>query len=147
MSLHTRVTLISIGLILAGSVSGAVSGFMAIEVGVAAYFHSVAPRELIAGASIIGAAFGALAAPMIAWSLLRSVPVWLAVSGIAAGAGIGGAIGVLAGASSVNPYVPLALTLPPVPQGLLGALLGAMVVAVCLRWRAKRLAPRPAPAN
>lgn len=132
---------------MAGAVSGAASGFVAIQAAVAAYLHSIAPVKLAAGASAIGAAFGALVAPVLAWGLLRSVPLGVAVSGIAAGAGFGGAIGILAGASSVNPYVPFALNRPPVPQGLLGALLGAAFVAAYLSFRSKRLAPRGAPAN
>ena len=144
---QTRVALITLALILAGAMSGAVSGFVAIQAGVAAYLHSGAPPELIAGASLIGAAFGALVAPTFAWSLLRSVPLGLAIAGISAGAGIGGAVGVLTGASSVNPYVPLALNLPPVPQGSLGALLGSALVAAYLRFRSRRLAARTAPAN
>jgi len=147
MNRPTRVALITIGLAFAGAVSGAVSGFVALQAAAATYLRTGAPPALSAGASVIGATLGAFVAPTFAWSLLRSVSLGLAVSGIAAGAGIGGAIGILVGAGSVNPYVPLALNLPPVPQGISGALLGAALVAAYLKCRFNRLPARSAPAN
>jgi len=95
----------------------------------------MAPLALMGPAAAIGAAFGAIVAPVLAWSTLRRVPLGLAIVGISVGAGIGGAIGVLLGAGAVNPYVPLALTLAPVPQGVTGAFVGSVIATAFLRFR------------
>ena len=135
MPVQTRVIAITSGLVLAGAVTGALSGVLAIEVAVVVYLRSLAPFQLLGASSVIGAVFGAVVAPVLAWSALRHVPLGRATAGIAIGAGIGGALGVLAGAGAVNPYVPFAFTLPPVPQGLAGALAGAAFAAGILRVR------------
>jgi len=138
MALHRRVIAITSGLVLAGGISGALSGILAIEVAVLIYVRTFAPLQLLSASSVIGAVFGAIVAPVLAWSALRRVPLGRAIAGIAVGAGLGGAIGVLAGASAVNPYVPFAINLPPVPQGLLGAFVGAALAAGYLRIRSRR---------
>lgn len=138
MTIQRRIIVVTLGLMLAGAFAGAVSGVVAIEAAFLVYLRTLATAELLAASASIGVVFGAIAAPAIAWSLLRSVPIGRAVTGIAAGAGLGGAIGVLLGAALVNPYESLTLTRPPAPQGMVGALVGALLVAVFLRIRSRR---------
>jgi len=69
-----------------------------------------------------------------------------ASAGIAAGVGavMGGpagpvlAWGLLVGASAVNPYVPFSVYRAPVPQGVLGAIAGALIAAAWLRLSQRR---------
>jgi hypothetical protein len=135
MGIERRVLLITGGLALAGAISGALFGALALQAAAIIYLRGMAPLALMTSASTIGAAFGAVVAPALAWMTLRRVPLGRAVVGISVGAGIGGAIGILAGAGAVNPYVTLALTLPPVPHGLAGALAGSVIAAAILRFR------------
>jgi hypothetical protein len=145
MALSTRVIAITSGLALAGALTGALSGALAMEGAVFIFLHKLAPLQWLAPASAIGAAFGAVVAPVLAWSALRRVPLGRAIAGIALGAGLGGAIGVLIGARFVNPYSsnyynPFVINLRPVPQGLAGGLVGAVVAAAYLRRRSSRAA-------
>lgn len=140
MTSPTRVIAITSGLVLAGAISGALSGVLAIEAAVLIFLQTFATLKMVGASSAIGALFGAVVAPVLAWSALRRVPLGRAIAGIAVGAGLGGAIGVLVGAGSVNPYAPFAIDLPPVPQGLAGALGGAALAAGYLRVRSSRAA-------
>jgi len=147
MTLGRRVIGITSGLVLAGAMTGSLSGAAAIVFAALLLLHAFPPLALLGPSAAIGAAFGAIVAPVGAWTALRQVPLGRAIAGIAIGAGLGGAMGVLMGASAVNPYVPMALTLAPVPQGLAGGLLGAVVASAYLRWRSRRTATSSAPAN
>lgn len=147
MTLYTRVIAITSGLVLAGAVSGAFSGVLAIEAAVLIFLRTLAPLQIVGASCAIGALFGSVVAPVLAWTTLRRVPLGRAIAGIAVGSGLGGAIGVLVGAGAVNPYVPFALALPPVPQGLLGALAGAALAAGYLRVRSNRPPSVSEPAN
>ena len=133
-----RVLAITFGLAVAGAVSGAASGILAIEAISGSVAGALAPLQFVAAACAIGAGFGAVVAPALAWSLLRRVALGRAIAGIAAGAGFGGAVGVLVGVNYVNPYAPFALNRPPVPQGVVGALVGAALAAAYLRTRYRR---------
>ena len=139
MVLSTRVIPITSGLALAGAITGALSGALGIEGTAAIFVHKLAPIHWLAPASAIGAAFGAVVAPVLAWSALRRVPLGRAIAGIALGAGFGVAMGVLVGARSVNPfsntYNPFAINLQPFLQELAGGLVGAVLVAGFLRRR------------
>src|SRR5690349_21602710 len=104
-----RVAAITVGLGLGGALTGALSGAMAIEAAVIIFLRSFAPLQLLSASAAIGSVFGAIVAPVFAWTALRRVPLGRAIAGIAMGSGCGGAIGILTGAPSVNPYVPFAL--------------------------------------
>src|SRR5690242_3169927 len=136
MSIRLRIVTVTAGLVLAGALSGAVSGIAAIEVAVLTVMQALAPSKLAGLSSAMGAAFGAIVAPTLAWAALRQVPIGRAIIATAAGAGLGGAVGILVGASMFNPYYPLVFVPTPVRQGLIGALVGATVATVCLRIRA-----------
>ena len=138
MSIRLRIVIVTAGLVLAGALSGAVSGIAASEVAVLTVMRALAPLKLVGLSSAIGAAFGAIVAPTLAWAALRHVPIGHAIIAIAVGAGSGGALGILAGASMFNPYYPLVLIPFPVPQGLVGAFIGATFATLCLRVRAAR---------
>jgi len=138
MAHQTRVIAITSGLVVAGAISGAFSGVLAIEAAVLIVLRTLPPLQILGASCAIGALFGSVVAPVLAWGILRRVPLGRAITGIAIGSGLGGAIGVLVGAGAVNPYVPFALNLPPVPQGLLGAAVGAGLAAGNLRVRSDR---------
>ena len=136
MSIRLRIVTVTTGLVLAGTLSGAVSGIAAIEVAVLTVMQALAPLKLAWLSSAMGAAFGAIVAPTLAWAALRQVPIGRAIIAIAVGAGSGGAIGILVGASMFNPYYLLVFIPAPAPQGLIGALVGATVATVYSRIRA-----------
>jgi len=141
-----RIIAVTSGLSVAGSICGALSGATALAVAYFAVLRHLAPVGLLTVSGLIGAAFGAVAAPTLAWVLLRHVALGRALMSIACGSGVGGAIGMVVGANSVNPYVPLALNRPPVPQGLTGAAIGAVLATVLLRLSYLTLSRAP-PAN
>lgn len=140
MALYRRGVTITLGLSLAGAVTGALSGVFATEAAVLLFMQAFPTQAVVTASGAIGALFGAVVAPVLAWSTLRHVPVGRAIAGIAAGAGLGGAVGVFIGAASIIPHVPFALHLPPVPQGLAGALTGATLAAGYLRVRSRKAA-------
>lgn len=138
MNTFRRILAVTSGLALAGAVSGALSGVLVIQAIIISLAGTLAPRQSVAASCAIGGIFGAVVAPALAWSLLRRVAVGRAIIGIAAGAGLGGAIGVLVSANFVNPYVPFAINRPPIPQAVIGALMGATLAAAYLRVRSRQ---------
>jgi len=138
LPIQKRILGVTTALALGGAVSGALSGALVIEAAVLLLLSDFAPPIWIAASSAIGAVFGTVVAPALAWSLLRRVPIGRAIAGIAVGAGLGGAVGVLMGAAAVNPYVPFAINQAPIPQGASGALLGAILAAATLRVLSRR---------
>jgi hypothetical protein len=128
-----HIARVAAALAVGGAVSGALSGAFVIEAAVVVLLRAFAPLSWLGVSSIIGAGLGAVVAPGLAWGLLRHVPIGRAMASIATGIGIGGAIGVVLGVSAVNPYVPLAVNRAPVPQGFVGALIGAALAAIVVR--------------
>lgn len=142
MALRRRAVAITLGLSVAGALTGAVSGVLAVEAAVLLVMHAWPAPAVVAASSIIGTVFGAVVAPVLSWSALRTVPLGRAILGVAAGAGLGGAIGIFFGIGSIIPHIPLALHLPPVPHGLVGAALGAILAALYLNERSRNAASR-----
>lgn len=138
MPLHRRVVPITLGLILAGGLTGAVSGVLAVEAAVLLVMQGFSTPAIAAASGAIGGVFGAVVAPILAWSTLRRVPLGRAIAGIAGGAGLGGAVGVFFGIAAIVPHKPFALHLPPVPQGIVGAFVGAALAAAYLNERSRR---------
>jgi hypothetical protein len=135
MSRLQRIAFVTGGLAIAGAVTGAASAGFALSIMVVLLLRGAPPWDLVAPASAIGAGFGALVAPSLAWIALRRVSIARAISAVSLGSGVGGAIGVALGASLVNPYESFSLLRAPVPQGVIGALAGAIAAALLVRWR------------
>ena len=120
-----RILAVTGGLIVTGAIAGAVLGVSILGVGVLVNggLHGDQPFApfLLLGAAV-GAAFGALLAPIAAWVLLRTVPLGRAV--------LETALGTLLGAI-VMWFVP--------PIGpVWGGMLGFAVAAVRMRFVARR---------
>jgi hypothetical protein len=89
-----------------------------------ATFSDLAPWA--AGA---GAAFGAFCGPLLAWSLLRHVPLWRVIVWAATGTVLGSLVAWAAAGASLAPGLPTVFG---------GALLGMVIAGVILRRRATR---------
>ena len=144
MTRTARVLGITAALGAAGAITGALSGVIAMTVAVLLYLEVLPDARLIALSAKLGAAIGALALPALGWALLRTVPLRAAVIGTSVGVVLGGAAGLLMGASSVNPYLPFTVSRSPFPECAAGAVLGAAVMAGGLRAFARRRAPERA---
>ena len=143
MSRLGRILAVTAGLSAAGIVVGALCGaaVVAMVLVVRDGPRSLFDPELdgIFGlAAALGAVVGVIAAPALAWGLLRRVPLGRAVAWTALGTVTGATLGELA--LPVNPYVML------VPGVLVGALLGFVASGVALRVRAARPPRLPPPA-
>jgi hypothetical protein len=132
-----RILAVTAGLAVAGALTGAVCGLLALTpLVVSSWLRLPNSRfamfsDLALWAATAGAALGAVCGPLLAWSLLRHLPLWRVI----AWAAVGTVLGSLGGwAASGNPFVP----------GLFavfgGALLGMATAGVGLRRRAARLA-------
>ena len=132
----SRVLAVTLGLTAAGAVTGAVCGFLALTPLVVSQWIRPSPdynfatfSDLAPWATGAGAVLGAVCGPVLAWSLLRHVPLWRVVLWAAAGTVLGSlAAWALAGAS---------LT-PGLPSIFGGALLGMVIAGVMLRRRVAR---------
>ena len=119
-----RIALVTIGLIVAGFVFGALAGGTAfVTVGLLA--GEGISTETFAIGAIFGAPLGAITAPLLSWMLLRRVPIGKMFLVCTIGAAIGGVIGWFAslagGDIMINPLV--------------GAFVGCLIAAVTLRLR------------
>ena len=121
-----RIALVTIGLIVAGVVFGAVAGGTAfLTVGLLA--GERISTEAFAIGAVFGAPLGAITAPLLSWLLLRQVPIGTMFLVCTIGAAIGGVLGWFAtfagGDIMVNP--------------LAGAFIGCLVSAVTLWYRVR----------
>jgi hypothetical protein len=126
-----RLIAVTLILIMAGAVAGAVCGVLAlVPAWIATRLHPTPDdvylvwSELAAWAALVGSIVGAVAGPTLALSLLRRAPLWRVVVEPLAGAIVGAAIGWTTAYTRVGVRVEaLAIC----------ALLGALCAAVRLR--------------
>jgi hypothetical protein len=124
-------TIIATGAVVAGALTGAAIVLVLGSV----FMRALPPLSLLALGARVGAGFGLVAGPVVAWTLLRRVPIGVGLLGCALGAVVGGSAGLLVGLADWNPYVPLAVSRAPIPQACLGAALGMLLAAIILRRR------------
>src|SRR6185436_20460973 len=119
-----RIALVTIGLIGAGVLLGALAGGTAFTaVGVLAGEEFSTERFVIG--AVFGAPLGAATAPLLSWLLLRHVPIGKMFLVCTIGAAIGGVVGWFAATAGGN------IMLNP----LLGAFGGCVIAAIALRYR------------
>jgi hypothetical protein len=88
-------------------------------------------RELLAFGFAFGATIGAVLAPLAAWTLMRHVPIWRAVSETAAGTVVGAGIGLI-----LQPIYKVDW-LSPVYLGLAGFALAGLRLRIAGRGRSR----------
>ena len=125
-----RVVAVTLGLIGAGAVFGALAGGIALAISVLITEHDTSGSGLVIGA-FFGAPLGAIAAPTAAWLLLRRVPLGRVFAGSVAGTVLGGVMG------WVLPFAG-----DQVVNGLFSAVLGFAFATV---WMWSRTLVRAAP--
>jgi hypothetical protein len=120
-----RVAAVTLGLAGAGAVSGALAGGVALAFSLLITMPGLSASGLLFGA-LLGAPLGAITAPVLAWLLLRRVPLSRMFAGFVSGTTIGGVVGWFTttsrGALGEN--------------GLAGAFIGCIIAGVLLRYRA-----------
>lgn len=122
-----RIVVVTIGLLGAGIVFGALAGGTAFAlVGVLAYLR-ISPELFLFGA-MFGVPLGAVTAPLLAWLLLRRVPLGRMFLVCSAGTAIGGVAGWFATSAGGN------FILNP----LGGAFIGCLIAAIALWHGARR---------
>lgn len=132
MNKPARVAAVTGGLMVTGAVCGATAGIAALavsgllEVGLQA-FSSAGPFLL---AAMFGGVGGAVAAPLVAWSLLRRVPLGRAIGWPTMGTSLGAAVGWLASSPRSQPT-----------NALAGAVVGLVATALCLWYLHRRSGP------
>lgn len=133
---RTRRTLaVTAGAAVAGALSGAVCTVIAVTTPliVSQLIHPDPDRlfatlPFLVGAAVGGATVGAVCGPLLAWGLVRHVPLWRVIAWTATGTVVGALYGLAAGTR-----------LPVVFLGLIsGTLLGMIGGAVLLRQRVAR---------
>src|SRR5262245_39688837 len=120
---------VTITLVFGGGLAASLSAALAMEIATLLLMHTFAPTLFIVASGVIGAALGAVGAPALTWAFLRNVTIGRALISIAISSGVGAVPGLLVGAPHINPYARLDIYSAPVPQGILGALAGTIVVA------------------
>jgi hypothetical protein len=132
MSRPARIAAVIIGLVVAGAVFGAVAGGTALTASL--LITDDATSGLSVFGAVVGAEFGAVAAPLIGLIGLRRVPIGRMFVGCAVGTMVGGIVGWVPTTSS-SAY----LWFPKADNGVIGAVIGCLVAAVLLHYRARRL--------
>ena len=133
-----RILAVTAALAVAGAVTGAICGLLALAPLVIAGwlrapsgYNPVVLSEVGAWAAAAGAALGAIFGPLLAWSILRHVPLGRVILW----AGVGTVLGSFAGwALTANALF------PGLPAIFGGGLLGMVTAGVGLRRRAAKLA-------
>jgi hypothetical protein len=131
MNRTTRIVAVTVGLLAAGAVAGAVAADAALFLASALDGGGVALNdwEPLLVVAAIGALFGGVLLPITAWLFLRRVPLGLALLGTVVGTIVGGALGWIVRLGSNE-----------IQGGVMGAFAGFAVAALLLRLRAS--APR-----
>jgi hypothetical protein len=136
MGRATRVLAVTAGLAAAGAISGAVCGLLALTPLVVSHWLRPRPDDAFATfwnlapwAAGAGAVLGVVCGPVLAWTLLRHIPLWRVVVWAAAGTVVG-SLGAWAAAG--------ASFAPGLPSIFGGALLGMVTAGGILRWRAAK---------
>ena len=88
-----RILIVTLGLVAAGAVFGALAGALALAVGLTFTdgIATAAKPVILRIPAIMGAVLGAAALPLAAWLFLRRVPLGRAVAGCVLGTVVGGA--------------------------------------------------------
>ena len=118
-----RIVVVTLGLMGAGAIVGAVAGGVALAFSLLITQPGISVAGFVFGA-YVGAQLGAITAPILAWMLLRRVPLGRMFLGCSTGTAVGGVVGwvtTTAGAAVLN--------------GLAGAVIGCIAAAVALRYR------------
>jgi hypothetical protein len=140
MNRTLRIVAVTVGLLAAGAVAGALAAIGALLIGLLLSGEGLVPPylfDMLAFAGMVGALFGGILLPVTGWVFLRRVPLGLAVLGTLLGTIAGGALGWLL---RVGPN--------EMQGGIICAFGGFVCAAVLLRLRAS--APRvrhPVPAR
>src|SRR2546423_14681272 len=92
MNRPARIAAVTTGLMGAGAVCGAVTGIWSLGL-VMSISGPLAIDVLLVFGGMVGAVLGAIAAPILGWSLLRRVPFGRMLAVCSAGTPIGGAVG------------------------------------------------------
>lgn len=122
-----RIVVVTIGLVGAGIIFGALAGGTAFSVVVMLADGRIS-TELFEIGAIFGAPLGAITAPLLAWLLLRRVPLGRMFLVCSVGTAIGGVAGWFATGAGGN------IILNPIG----GALIGCVVAAIAL-WHQARV--------
>jgi len=125
-----RVVAVTLGLIGAGAIFGALAGGIALSISLLITENDTSGSGLMIGA-FFGAPLGAIAAPTAAWLLLRRVPLGRVFAGSVAGTVLGGVVGWV-----------LPFAADQVGNGLFGAVAGFAFATV---WMWSRTLVRAAP--
>jgi hypothetical protein len=119
-----RIAVVTIGLVAAGIVFGALAGGIAFATVVVLTGERITIDAFWVGA-VFGAPLGAVTAPLLSWLLLRHVPLGRMFLVCSVGTAIGGVVGWFAtsdgGDIMLNPLV--------------GAFVGCVIAAIALRYR------------
>ncbi|HLQ58942.1 MAG TPA: hypothetical protein VK113_05450 [Gemmatimonadales bacterium] len=129
MSRSFRVIAITVGLIAAGAVFGAMAGAVALTTSL--WFAGDPSYEMgLSAGAFFGAPMGAFTAPFVAFLFLRRVPLGQMFLWLTAGTVIGGVVGWITAFSSMDAKV---------VGGLAGAVIGCLVAAIRMRYHTNRL--------
>lgn len=137
-----RVAIVTSALSGTGAIVGAFCGavaitaFTVIEFGAGSVFSRGTP-QLIGMAVVYGALAGSVAAPLLAWGVLRRVPLGRAIVVTALGTVIGSVVGELY--RPLNPYV------RTVPGVIVGAFAGFLLSGIALRLGTRAMRHPPSP--
>jgi ABC-type enterobactin transport system permease subunit len=133
VKLPAKITLITLGLSALGAIVGGVLGAVLVAL-LAVRLSAVREIHLIGlwFAAMFGAAMGAVLAPIAAWTLMRHVPIWRAISDTALGTFIGAGIGLL-----LQPKYPDVAWLSPAILGLVGFVVAAVRLRLVKRAPAR----------
>ena len=138
MGRAVRVLAVTAGLAVAGAVTGAICGLVALTPLIVAGwlrppsgYNPVVLSEIGAWAAAAGAALGAVFGPLLAWSILRHVSLGRVILWAALGTVLGSFAGWALTANQVFPGLPAIFG---------GGLLGMVTAGVGLRRRAAKLA-------
>ena len=133
-----RVLAVTAGLAVAGAVTGAVCGLAALAPLVVAGwlrptsgYNPIVLSQVGAMAAAAGAALGAVFGPVLAWSLLRHLPLGRVILWAAVGTVLGSFAGWAVGGNPLAPGLPAIFG---------GGLLGMVTAGLGLRRRAAKLA-------
>lgn len=131
----TRIGLVTASLSATGGIVGALCAASAVTIiaiaaqGVGAFTHGAI--GIVGMSAAAGAVAGTIAAPLLAWGLLRRVPLGRAILATA----VGTVVGAVAG-EWLRPFNPYVRTLPGV---ITGAFVGFLFAGVALHLLARQL--------
>ena len=120
-----RVVAVTLGLVGAGAVLGALAGGVALAFSLLITNPDLSGSGLVFGA-FLGAPLGAITAPVLAWLFLRRVPLGRMFAVSVAGTAIGGVIGWFTTTAGEGLGY----------NGLAGAFIGCVVASITLRYGA-----------